>query len=355
MHGWPKSWQGNTAVAVVAGTVVAAVTVVAGHWQHNPLTWPGVLWVEATALPLIFRTRFPLIVLGLTFASTVAYFVFSTFPPGPLPVLPLLALVTASYIRGPMLTGITGAVILVAGQLAAWRFGGVTAVMWLGLIAGVAIGTAARARRERSVEHTQRIAEKERLHLAREVHDVVAHSLAMINVQAGVGAHIADKRPDQAKEALLAIKEASRVALADLRATLRVVRSGERSPLPDLDRLPELVDAATSAGFAVDQRGDPGELPTHVSFTAYRIVQESLTNTIRHARDADQVVIEFSRPDSALEVVVTDNGVTPSVSEGNGLRGMRERVEALGGTLSAGPATTKGFEVRAVLPVRGES
>src|SRR5439155_19113024 len=119
------------------------------------------------------------------------------------------------------------------------------------------------------------------------------HSLAMINVQAGVGAHIADKRPDQAKEALLAIKEASRVALADLRATLGVVRSGDLAPVPDLDRLPELVDAATAAGLSVDQRGEPGKVPAHVGFAAYRIVQESLTNAVRHAKDADTVVVEF--------------------------------------------------------------
>ncbi|TCO64584.1 sensor histidine kinase [Actinocrispum wychmicini] len=352
---WRTSWLASTVIAVLAGTVVVAVTAVAGHWQKNPLGVDGGLWIGATALPLVVRTRFPLTVFGITLASTVGYFLFSPFPPGPLPVLPMIALMTASYLRGPLVASVIGVSILVVGQLIAWRFDGSTVVILLGITAGTAIGAAVRARRERSVEHAQRVAEKERLHLAREVHDVVAHSLAMINVQAGVGAHIADKRPDQAKEALLAIKEASRVALADLRATLGVVRSGDRSPVPGLDRLPELVDSATAAGFAVERRGEPGDLPTHVSFTAYRIVQESMTNAIRHARDADRIVIEFARPDSALELVVTDNGAAPSVNVGNGLRGMRERAEALGGTLSAGPVAARGFEVRAVLPVRGES
>jgi signal transduction histidine kinase len=351
---WRTSWLFNAVIAVVAGAVVLVVTSFSGHWQPHKLDTFGYLWIIATAVPLAVRSRFPLTVFGITAVLTVAYFDFSPYPLGPLPLLSMIALVTSSYLRGPLLTGLTGVVIIVVAQLAVWRLDGVPLGMLLWVTAGTAIGAAVRARRERSLEHSHRIVEKERLHLAREVHDVVAHSLAMINVQAGVGAHIADKRPDQAKEALLAIKEASRVALADLRATLGVVRSGDRSPVPNLDRLPELVAAATSAGLRVDIQGEPGELPAHVSFVAYRILQESLTNAVRHARDADAVVVEFTRPDNSLELVVTDNGVDPAVNTGNGLRGMRERAEALGGTLSAGPAAKRGFEVRAVLPLRGE-
>jgi signal transduction histidine kinase len=347
------SWLVNTVITVVAGVVVLTITGIAGHWQAHPLDAAGYAWIVATALPLLVRTRFPLVVFVLTATLTVSYFYWSPYPLGPLPVLAMIALITLSYLRGPVVAGVAGVVVIATAQFAAWRFDGVVLGMVLWVTAGTAIGAAARARRERSMEQSHRVAEKERLHLAREVHDVVAHSLAMINVQAGVGAHIADKRPDQAKEALLAIKEASRVALADLRATLGVVRAGDRSPVPDLDRLPELVDAATAAGLRVDLRGEPGELPTHVSFTAYRVLQESLTNAVRHARGADTVVVEFARPDSSLEVVVTDNGSAPGGSPGNGLRGMRERVEALGGTMSAGPGTT-GFEVKAVLPVRGK-
>jgi signal transduction histidine kinase len=349
-----KSWLVNVAVAVLAGGVVTLVTGIAGRWQHHPLDLVGYVWLAVPAVILVFRTRFPWLVFLGTASLTVAYFYFSPYPLGPLPLISMIALITLSFLRGPVIAGGTGMAIIAAGQFAAWRFDGVVLGMTLWVIAGTAIGAAARWRRERSVEHSQRVAEKERLHLAREVHDVVAHSLAMINVQAGVGAHIADKRPDQAKEALLAIKEASRVALADLRATLGVVRSGDRAPVPHLDRLPELVTSATNAGLRVDVRGDPGDLPAHVSFTAYRILQESLTNAVRHARDADTVVVEFARPDRSLTVSVTDNGTGATVSTGNGLRGMRERVEALGGTLTAGPAD-QGFQVRAVLPLRGES
>jgi signal transduction histidine kinase len=348
-----KSWLLNTVITVVAVVAVVGVTSLASHWQEQRLDLAGYLWIVATAVPLLARTRFPLVVFAVTAASTLAYFYSSHYPFGPLPVFSMIALITLSYMRGPAVACIIGVSMIVVAQLVAWRFDGVVVGMVLWVTAGTAIGAAARWRRERSVEHSQRIAEKERLHLAREVHDVVAHSLAMINVQAGVGAHIADKRPDQAKEALLAIKEASRVALADLRATLGVVRSGDRSPVPNLDRLPELVDAATAAGLQVDLRGEPGELPAHVSFTAFRILQESLTNAVRHARGADTIVVEFDRPDNSLKLVVTDNGASPMINIGNGLRGMRERAEALGGTLSAGPAE-RGFEVRAVLPLRGE-
>jgi signal transduction histidine kinase len=258
-----------------------------------------------------------------------------------------------SYLRGPLTAGIAGLSIMLAAQIIDWQLDARPIAVLLWVVAGTAIGAAVRARRERAAEHSQRIAEKERLHLAREVHDVVAHSLAMINVQAGVGAHIADKRPDQAKEALLAIKEASRVALADLRATLKIVRSDGRSPVPSLDRTQELVDAATAAGLNVELSKNTADLPAPVSFTAYRILQESLTNAVRHAQGADTVTVSLTQKANELELVVTDNGSAATATTGNGLRGMRERAEALGGTLEAGPAD-RGFRVRAVLPLRGE-
>src|SRR5439155_17968061 len=125
---------------------------------------------------------------------------------------------------------------------------------------------------------------------------VVAHSLAMINVQAGVGAHVADRRPDEAKAALLAIKEASQSALADLRATLAVLRgTQDRAPAPSLRRLAELTDATSAAGLRVEVDGEPGELPAPVDSAAFRIVQESLTNAVRHARAVSEINLSFVR------------------------------------------------------------
>jgi signal transduction histidine kinase len=290
-------------------------------------------------------------------------------PGGPAVLYVIFALFTLSLQRGVLVAGVAGSsVLLIAGGLGTlvdhrFLLNGflALAVAWCGM--AVAAGAAVRARRstlaarrEQAGERGRRLAEEERLRIAREVHDVVAHSLAMINVQAGVGAHVADRRPDEAKQALLAIKEASSAALADLRATLAVLRgTSERAPTPSLARLSDLTEATTAAGLPVRVDGEPGELPAPVDSAAYRIVQESLTNAVRHARDATRITVRFSRSAKSVEVEVSDDG-TGSVDPGtgNGLKGMRERAEALGGTVSAGARPDGGFQVRAVLPVGGE-
>jgi signal transduction histidine kinase len=237
----------------------------------------------------------------------------------------------------------------------------------------VAVGTVVQLRRaavrtsaERTAEADRLRAEEQRLGIAREVHDVVAHSLAMINIQAGVAAHVADRRPDEAKAALLAIKEASRSALADLRATLGVLRSGDdRSPTPGLGRLPDLINVASAAGITVVADGDAGVLPAPVDVAAYRILQECLTNVVRHGKGADTVTIRLARTEDELEIIVLDNGsdtgrdagkaVKPVTVGGNGLRGMAERAQALGGDVVAGPTATGGFQVHARLPLTGDT
>jgi signal transduction histidine kinase len=212
-------------------------------------------------------------------------------------------------------------------------------------------------RRDQLAERRRARRQEERSRIAREVHDVVAHSLAMINVQAGVAAHVADRRPEEALTALLAIKEASRAALADLRATLGMLRSGDGiGPVPGLAGLPELIGPV---GLPVEVRGEPGKLPAHLDATAYRIVQEALTNVVRHARGATGVTVGFDRGDDVLRLTVTDDGTGPNRTgpdgtvPGNGIRGMRERVEAVGGELDAGGSPGGGFRVRAVLPLGG--
>jgi signal transduction histidine kinase len=223
---------------------------------------------------------------------------------------------------------------------------------WGPLVAAPALAVFSLGRR-RAVERRRYHSEQERLRIAREVHDVVAHSLAMINVQAGVGAHVADRKPEEAVKALLAIKEASRAALVDLRATLGVLRSGEgTAPAPSLKRLDELLDPM---GKTVEVLGEPGDLPAPVDVAAYRIVQESVTNALRYAPDATKITVHFERTNGQLRLTVTDDGrmTMPSVGAGTGLAGMRERAEALGGTLEAGGLPGGGFEVRAVLPVGG--
>ncbi|MEV8436362.1 sensor histidine kinase [Actinosynnema sp. NPDC051121] len=268
------------------------------------MAWLAWVWFAATFAPLIWRKRFPVAVIAVTGVSTWLYYVTGHW--GPLIAAPAIAVLSL--------------------------------------------------RRTRVREQRSRQVEEERLRIAREVHDVVAHSLAMINVQAGVAAHVADRRPEEAVKALRAIKEASGHALDDLRATLGVLRTGEGvTPVPSLDRLDELVKPVPIAKVV----GRPGALPTPVDAAAYRVVQEALTNAMRYAPDASEIVISFEHTEDALVLTVADDGKAradqPPQGSGSGIRGMRERVEALGGTLDAGPST-RGFTVRAVLPweVRGD-
>jgi signal transduction histidine kinase len=345
---------------------VLGVTTVAGHFQpgSHPLDLLGYAWLAAAALPLLLVRRFPLVVFVVVFGAVLAYY-WSDYPSGPALLLPTIALFTLTRRRGPLFAGITGVSALLVATVVNLATGGTIVLdaragllaVWLAAILG--IGTAARNRvaaiqatRERAAEHQYRMAERERLQIAREVHDVVAHSLAMINVQAGVAAHVADRRPEQAVEALLAIKEASASALADLRATVAVLRSGQGlGPAPSLRQLDELVDHARATGLTVRVHGSPGELPAPVDSTAYRILQESLTNVVRHAHEPSEVDVHLGRSNGAFSLLVRDNGRSPGEpAPGNGLRGMGERAAALGGRVSAGPVDG-GFEVRAELPM----
>jgi signal transduction histidine kinase len=348
---------------------VLGVTTVAGHFQpeKHPLDLLGYAWLVAAALPLLLSRRFPLPVFLVVAALALSYY-WSDYPGGPAMVLPTIALFTLTRLRGPLVAGVTGTAVLLCAFAVHLATGGGFAVdarvglfvVWLAAVLGIGTAVrnrvaAVRAARDQASEHRHRMAELERLRIAREVHDVVAHSLAMINVQAGVAAHVADRRPEQAVEALLAIKEASASALADLRATVTVLRSGQGlGPAPSLRQLDELVDHTQATGLTVHVHGSPGELPAPVDGAAYRILQESLTNVVRHANQAATVTVHFGRRDGRLELVVRDDGRGATEPKaGNGLRGMGERAAALGGELTA-RAVDGGFEVRAELPVEGE-
>jgi signal transduction histidine kinase len=220
---------------------------------------------------------------------------------------------------------------------------------------------AERAERTREEEARRRVAE-ERLRIARDLHDVVAHHIALVNVQAGVAAHVMDRRPDQAKEALAHVREASRSALNELRATVGLLRqSGDpeapTEPAPGLDVLDELVITFRQAGLPVEvARADDGvRLPAAVDLAAYRIIQEALTNVQKHAGSDAKAEVSVIRVGPTLEVTVLDNGVDPDGQTdggGHGLLGMRERVTALGGALTAGPRYGGGFRVQAILPLK---
>jgi len=215
-------------------------------------------------------------------------------------------------------------------------------------------------------EVARRRAVEERLRIARELHDSLTHSISVIQVQAGVAVHLTRKRGEEVPPALLAIHEAGADAARELRATLGVLRSHDNDPGEDCDgsglgQLDNMVARARSAGLpvTVTVTGTRRPLPPAVDQAAYRIVQEALTNTSRHAGLADGgqagawVLLHYAK--DALTVQVHDDGdgcATTSAGPGLGLMGMRERVSALGGRLHAGPREGGGFQVRAELPVR---
>jgi signal transduction histidine kinase len=244
--------------------------------------------------------------------------------------------------------------------------GALALLAWLLCLLSVA--EVIRYRRERAIqaartreEAAERRASEERLQIAREVHDLVAHNMSLINVQAGTALHLMDREPDRARMALEAIKAASKDALVELRSVLGVLRrAGEdapRSPTPGIERLDDLVMAAAGSGLAVDVQiqGDRRALPPTADLAAYRIVQEALTNIARHAgAKAATVRLEYGAADVVVQVDDDGRGSGSGASDhpgGNGITGMRERAAVLGGTLQAGPRPGGGFRVRAWLPL----
>ena len=238
--------------------------------------------------------------------------------------------------------------------------------VWLGGIAMRSRGTASMARlaeaEERAEAHRQQAARavaEERLRIAQELHDVVAHSMSVIAVQAGMGAHVIDRQPEEAKQALVSISRTSRSTLHEMRRLLGVLRGedGARAhvPAPGLGDLPALVEDVRSTGLPVEVvvDGDPTDVPLGVDLSAYRLVQESLTNVIKHAGPASAVIHVRYEP-GELVVEVSDDGRGAAArtrgNGGHGLLGMKERVAVWGGTLDAGPQAGGGYRVLAHLP-----
>ncbi|MBB5872113.1 signal transduction histidine kinase [Allocatelliglobosispora scoriae] len=214
--------------------------------------------------------------------------------------------------------------------------------------------------RLRRHEEEQRRAGEQRLRIARDLHDVLAHSLSLITVRASVALEVMDTNPDEVRPALLAIKQASRDGLDEVRAVLAGLRSPDdtsaapRSPTPDLDRLGELLDDASTAGLTVTltSSGTAAEVPAAVGLAAYRIIQEALTNVVRHSQ-ARTAAVHLHHAAGSLTIGVVDGGPPqqPTSDEGgNGLIGIRERASALGGTASCDSTPDGGFTVMALLP-----
>jgi signal transduction histidine kinase len=336
----------------------------------------GALAALALTLPLLWRTRAPLLVLALV---TVGVFLTldTLRPADAISLPPMVALYTAashgdrrrSLLLSLLYVPVPGLTMVLFFDTS--FFQAQTVTYGALLVAAVATGDGVRSKRnyharaesERAAESERRVAE-ERVRIARDVHDVVAHAMVAINVQAGVAAHVLDRRPEQARTALTEIKRVSGEALSDLRATLGVLRDDDTisAPVRPADSLPQLEALAAplrAAGIAVDVRVADAAVPAQVGATAYRIVQEALTNVLRHA-GARHAEIRVDVRAADVEVEVCDDGAAVpapgaasdhAAGSGNGLRGMAERAAAIGGVLEAGSRDSGGWRVHAVLPL----
>jgi len=401
-------------VSVTVGTGPGAV----------PLTLGAHLLGAALAVPILFRHRYPFQVMLATAVLIFFYYIFArrNISPAPLFAVPFYDAAVAGYLAwgaaigvGFMVTGLFVVELSTREGLAqlASDFLSQIAVLALGLALGetvrsrraLAAETATRLRlaeEERAAEAGRLVAE-ERLRIARELHDTVAHSMATITVQAGSALHLLTGGPvrpndaspdlraphggpvadaDMLRAALTAIRDTSKGALIDMRTVLGQLRrsdpkdpeTGPAAARTGLDRLADLRDAVTAAGatVTVTVEGEPGPLPPETDHSAYRILQESLTNVLRHAGPGAAAEVCLRYQPEALVITVTDSGgnggprgsggdgsppgsggsrgVAPPGQQGHGIRGMRERATSVGGELTAGPLAGGGFQVRATLP-----
>jgi len=388
-----SAWVFDSALALVAAGLATAlvvpvlVSVPVGRGVPGGMLAVGYGLVLLHTLPLAARRRFPGTVFAVCVASGLAFaaFFLPPFVLGPA-ILVAVYSVAAYGDRWVSLAGLAVAELgLAAFQLTAGRFERLersTFLLFMGIIAVAwVLGHFVGVRRLNVLQLEERTAEleqareelarravaEERLRLARELHDVVAHAMSVIAVQSGVGAHVADSRPEEAAKALAAIEATSRAALEELRRLLGILRQedeppGDLAPVPGLADLDGLLAEVAKAGLAVKLRvnGTRPPLPAGVDLSAYRIVQEALTNVVKHAGPARaQVVVGYRDQDVTVEVTDDGRGVVTSVSDGqartgHGLIGMRERVQAFGGDFQAGPCPGGGFRVAARLPLAAD-
>jgi signal transduction histidine kinase len=335
-------WRWRAPVTVLLVAAVASLIFATGAAQH--FTYAAAPAIALFALARLGRWRAAAIGAAAGYAAWLSVVVLLGGPLGlPAGTRPDLRLIVLAAI------GLTGSVVL-----------GAASKVHNENLAEIKKARAEQARAEEEQERRQ--ASEERLRIARELHDVLGHHLSLINVQAGVGLHLMDNRPEQAREALTAIKSASAEALREVRSVLGVLRAeGEaapRQPALGLNRLDEL-----TAGAGIPVRttinGEPRELPAEVDRAAYRIVQEALTNVRRHASGPDpgaEVTVGYLP--AALHLSIRNGGpVAPAeaAERGSGLTGMRARAEALGGQFAAGRPPTGGFLVSVVLPAASGS
>jgi signal transduction histidine kinase len=392
---WWRWWRNSPARDVVFAVVVTVVLVAGTYGEAHPsatpdkVQFPGhvaphpplaaYLLVVVACLALAWRRRWPVAVLVVSTAAVTAWTLLGYVNGAALlaPTVALYAVATRVSVRRAIALGVAtlavlmtataarnpfdhisgGGFYLIPALVAAALFGGIALASRRGYVASI---------QARAEDAAQRRIDEERLRIARELHDVVAHTMATINVQAGAAIHVADDRPGAAVDALRAIRGASKEGLRELRAILNVLRQADEAdstvPAPGLAQVDELITSARSAGLATTLAvtGNRRPLLPEVDLAAYRIVQESLTNVIRHAGPAAATVsIGYTGTELKIEVADTGRGVTGTGNAdtgnagGHGLAGMRERAASVGGSVEAGPGRGGGFLVAARLPLGG--
>ncbi|MEV4112544.1 sensor histidine kinase [Nonomuraea sp. NPDC049695] len=397
----PQTWLRQELLSrpYVADTILAACAYAMALLAPGPPGPPGAEWpgrmqsltgygialASVVCGALIFRRRWPRAVLAVTVTGFVVY-VMIDGGRSPLDMASAIAVYTVASRCPRRKAWAYGELVALVVVVARVGFGGsawlapevLAPIAFIGM--ATAVGDALRSRRayvaaveerarraeETREEEAERRVMEERLRIARELHDVLAHHIALINVQAQVAEHVLATQPEQARTALGHVRHAGKEALDELRTTVGLLRRpGSRDelltePAPGLDRLPELADSFTAAGLKLDWQihGDPGPLPAPVDLAAFRIAQEALTNVSKHAPRASATV-RIGYASHEVIVDVTDDGAGHpggiSSGTGHGLIGMRERALSVGGTFLAGPVAGGGFRVHAVLPLSRKS
>jgi signal transduction histidine kinase len=371
-------WWGDSLLALLL-TFVAVGAAIDAHHAHRPdASLAAVFIAPFTTVPIALRRYRPLEVLAVTVVAETALLIFSSQAEVPLGVVVALYTVASRCERSVSIRAAEWTVppitlgVLINNRLSIGKVVPELAVFAIAWVIGDNLRTrraylaelearAARLERERE-EKAERVLVEERARIARELHDVIAHNVSVMVVQASAGEKVFDTDPERARESLASVSSTGRAALTELRRLLGVIRAEDGSdgelayaPQPGIEYVDELVQQVRETGLPVDLSvvGEPRPLPEGVGLCAYRIVQEALTNTLKHAH-ASGAAVNVRYASDALELRVVDDGggsAAGGESGGHGLIGMRERVALFGGELTASARAGRGYEVRARLPL----
>ena len=357
------------AFLAVGWLTTGAPTISDPFYRYTPRDWLFVLLLILVAVPYVWRRRWPTAAFLISMVAVTALWLLG-YNAGALPLLLMFGGYFVAVARPTWEVVLCSAVAIGCFALLLWGGGAPygardALISILALAITVGVGRAGRlrvdlanVRAQAAEEAARRRSSEERLRIARELHDIIGHSLGTIAVQAGVGRHLMETDPDKGADALDSIARISRDSLDEVRSVVAALRDDEPPyhPTPGLADLPDLVETVRGTGLTVALRlpEDIEAVPRQTGAAVYRITREALTNVLRHA-GAAHASVQVEHHDGRLEIAIRDDGAGdgrgPDSGTGHGITGMRERAEALGGSLSAGPASDGGFVVTASLPV----